>query len=160
MEKLKLETIGTSATNHGYYVYKHISGGEIVYVGMGSGNRAWNSSRENPAHNDWMKKYLIWRDGSHNMELVYYADKKEALALEKELISKLRPLFNTMPERLVEQRREATANRIANGKNAAVSSVSVTKRNLQKTTCPTCGKEGGMMAMARWHGLDGSKCNS
>ena len=160
MEKLKLETTGTNATNRSYYVYIHLENNIPVYVGQGQNYRAWNSGRDkNLLHSEWMKNNLKWMDKTHNISLIEGLSHRESLDKEAELIAKYLPRFNATPTRLEEQRKEAISNRIASGKNAAVCSVSVTNRNLKRAVCPTCGKEGGMMAMARWHGLDGSKCN-
>ena len=156
MEKQKLETIGTSATS--FYVYEHLEEGVVVYVGKGQNYRAWNSGRHNQAHADWMKEKLKWMDETVNIRLTHGLTEEQALAKEKALIKELSPRFNASFDRLEEQRREAIAARIASGVNAAVCSESLSKRNSSKATCPNCGKSGGMMAIARWHGLDGSKC--
>ena len=84
MEKLKLETIGTSAINHGYYVYTHLERGVPVYVGQGQNYRAWNSGIDkNLLHSEWMKTNLKWMDKTHNISLVENLSYEDSLKLEK-----------------------------------------------------------------------------
>lgn len=47
-----------------YYVYEHVDprSGEIVYIGMGSGGRAWDVSRDRNHHKNhlsWMKELMF-----------------------------------------------------------------------------------------------------
>lgn len=88
-----------TALDHGptnFYVYAHVdTSGEMVYIGKGTGPRAWNassSSRQNPEHLTWLKAQSDMLDVVHILERSLSAT--AAYAREAVLIQKHRPRFN------------------------------------------------------------------
>ena len=86
-----------------YYVYKHIDldTKEVVYIGMGSGGRAWLCGNNatygrGSDHRDWVEYWLNL--GTTPDEFVEIIDRgisrEEALDIEKMLIHELKPRFN------------------------------------------------------------------
>lgn len=84
-----------------YYVYIHYEGDKVMYVGKGSGGRAWDSRPttrgNNGGHNDhcgWMNNKILNRE-----EFVKIVETRilssEALKLEKVLKEIHNPIFNT-----------------------------------------------------------------
>jgi len=75
-----------------FYVYEHLDGDEIVYIGMGQGQRAWRyDNTRSPEHIKWMKKTNLF-DAVKCIE--YGLSKKEATLLEQKLIEKHQPKYN------------------------------------------------------------------
>jgi len=76
-----------------YYVYKHLEGEEIVYIGMGQNGRAWTTHPRQKKHKEWMK------DKEDPFEFVQCVrtrlSKKEAADLEYDLIQLHKPKYNT-----------------------------------------------------------------
>ena len=71
-----------------YYVYIHRRGdGRVVYVGKGTGARAWTfCNRDHQLHHRWMR-YLINSGKTGFIEFdAYHLTEDEALEREKELI--------------------------------------------------------------------------
>jgi hypothetical protein len=88
-----------------YYLYEHChpETGEIVYVGIGTGSRAWNSgtssgSYREQEHADWIEQ--LYLQGYTMADIVKIScsllDKKDALELEDKLIKEQRPKFNKL----------------------------------------------------------------
>lgn len=77
-----------------YYVYTHERDGNVLYVGAGHSNRAYNFT--DPRRNK--KWYEHVKNGQPiTVNIVKTFDsKKDALAFEKELILELKPIANTM----------------------------------------------------------------
>jgi hypothetical protein len=80
--------IDEDGVKRGYYVYLHRSKetGKVLYVGKGSGQRAWNSKKRNP---DWKSKVEELGD---NWEVEIYEDdltEIEAYRLEEKLVKEL-----------------------------------------------------------------------
>jgi len=74
-----------------YYVYSHKSGDEIVYIGVGQKNRAWNIVQRKSEHKDFMLDSLPFLNVDifqHNL------DSLEAHELERKLIVQHKPKFN------------------------------------------------------------------
>ena len=76
--------VGTFKTG-GYYVYYHVMKGEIVYIGKGKNNRAWNFS--NRSQED-VKEQLEVRIVCNSLS------EEEALAIERQLIKIHNPKYN------------------------------------------------------------------
>ena len=75
-----------------YYVYLHIDGNEIVYVGKGIDGRAWSTCRNDPEHKKWMKEKL-----PNNITIKFEAlnlTENKALYIEHQLIKNYNPKFN------------------------------------------------------------------
>ena len=75
-----------------YYVYKHMDGDEIVYIGMGQGQRAWrydNTRRKD--HITWMKAQDLFQAV---VCVCNQLTKEDAHKLEVQLIKKHQPRFN------------------------------------------------------------------
>ncbi|MBU6231650.1 hypothetical protein KGP36_03195 [Patescibacteria group bacterium] len=82
-----------------YYIYKHIDPftGECVYVGQGSGGRAWVcSGARSEEHSKWMSDLLsLGITPDKWVEIVdSNTSKKEVQKIEHNLIHKLEPKFN------------------------------------------------------------------
>lgn len=75
-----------------YYVYAHINNeGEIVYVGKGSYDRAWNIKGRDTPHQEWMMNTLP------NINILFLKEdliEKEAFWAENEFIKQYKPKFN------------------------------------------------------------------
>jgi len=75
-----------------YYVYAHIDAdGEIVYVGKGSYDRAWNIKGRDTPHQEWMMATLP------NLAITFLKEsmiEKEAFWAENEFIKQYNPKFN------------------------------------------------------------------
>lgn len=86
-----LENFITSATNGNYYVYYHIDilDNRVFYIGMGSGDRAWNKISRNKL---W-KEYTLLHDYKVSI-LASNLSQEEAFAIEKILIEIKQPLTN------------------------------------------------------------------
>ena len=82
------------------YVYKHkdINTGELLYVGVGTGERAWEwrSNKRSKEHNELLKSYLKQGYVPSDWAGIYAKDltAEQAYKLETELIEKHRPRFN------------------------------------------------------------------
>lgn len=75
-----------------YYVYSHLDGEEVVYIGLGSKCRVFSLARD--------KEHVKWLQ-SKGCDLKYKINfrsdvRSECLAFEKKLINKLKPKFNKM----------------------------------------------------------------
>ena len=75
-----------------YYVYKHVDGDEIVYIGMGQGQRAWrHDNTRSKDHIEWMKTNNLF----DCVQCVKNGlSKNDANRLEEELIAEYQPKFN------------------------------------------------------------------
>lgn len=80
------------------YVYKHVDDGEVVYVGKGTGDRAWlcRAGGRRQSHKEWMMSKLP--DASFVRIVKAGLSSEAALALEASLIDKLKPKFNCSKE--------------------------------------------------------------
>ena len=83
------------------YLYFHISleTGDVVYVGTGSGGRAWASSkthRRNAAHRNWLASMDEQGLTPDQYVSIEYKNFNRALVLKKEqeCIAELSPVFN------------------------------------------------------------------
>ena len=80
-------------TENKYYVYFHMKEGQIVYIGKGSGGRAWNTARTNDYHSEWLEESIL-----NNTNFVHMAatrlGEKEAYDLESSLIAQHKPIYN------------------------------------------------------------------
>ena len=88
------------------YVYKHVcpDTGEVVYVGIGTGSRAWSSGKgtgrkhtsnslRTIEHADWLNGHL--NNGVSPVEFIACnVSRPEALEIEREHIAKHSPRFN------------------------------------------------------------------
>lgn len=75
-----------------HYVYKHMEGKEIVYIGCGRLERAWKSDRNvDNGHRDWMRSKFPFLDV---VIVAHGLSKKDACAVERKLIHKHAPRFN------------------------------------------------------------------
>ena len=68
-----------------YYVYEHVRGSEVRYVGKGKGNRAWSEQRTTKDHSDWVLN-CIHNDESFVQMVATRLTEEEALELEKQQI--------------------------------------------------------------------------
>jgi hypothetical protein len=79
-----------------HYIYKHIEGNEIVYIGVGKGARAFYSAQmghRSPEHSFWLEEN--YNRGVIPVEFIETGlSKEEAYKREKLLISKYKPRFN------------------------------------------------------------------
>lgn len=93
-----------------YYVYHHTdpNTGEIKYVGMGTGSRAWASgtssgSSRSDAHALWISD--LYEQGFTMADIVTVCEtllsKQEALTIESERIKNEKPLFNRIGNQFV-----------------------------------------------------------
>lgn len=74
--------------NRKYYVYLHRRGdGRVVYVGKGTGSRAWHdSNRTHHLHKRWMS-FLLNKGCTEFCEVIsWHLTEEDALAEEKHLI--------------------------------------------------------------------------
>lgn len=80
-----------------FYVYGHVDvGGDVVYVGKGKYQRAWEVNGRQPAHRAWLKKqHGSARDPKHIVVIVEYGlTEREAFDFERQSIELLKPKFN------------------------------------------------------------------
>ena len=71
-----------------YYVYQHTRGsGDVVYVGMGQGVRAWSPKRTDPTHVRWINWHLSQGSTSFCEIVSWYLTKDEAIKEEKQMIA-------------------------------------------------------------------------
>lgn len=84
------------STNNRKYVYLHKDDGVIVYVGSGTGGRAWSckgTDRRNPDHKEWIENCIL--DGIDFVQIVgTRMSESDARELEKRLITAHQPRFN------------------------------------------------------------------
>ena len=67
-----------------YYVYLHrTSTGKVVYVGKGTGVRAWESKRTSPLHSRWIEWHLNQGSTKFCEVISYYLSEEDALDEEK-----------------------------------------------------------------------------
>jgi hypothetical protein len=141
-----------------YYVYKHLDNGNIVYIGMGSFDRAWSLKRKDKEHIEWLKSKLPLID------IVFVATglpRDEALAIEKDLIKEFKPKFNILHTERDSARAEHGRWLFKNhpkcmspeaqrerGLKAAASKNSMNK---QVWTCIHCGAVGNPGNISRYH---------
>ena len=87
------ENIIGSFKNGCFYVYYHINKNtsEVVYIGKGKHNRAWNFS-DKSRNEDWVK-YKNKNDLIVKI-IVSDLDEEEAFAIERELIKIKNPILN------------------------------------------------------------------
>tara|TARA_B110000977_G_scaffold149364_1_gene189328 strand:+ start:53 stop:508 length:456 start_codon:yes stop_codon:yes gene_type:complete len=76
-----------------HYVYTHSDKGKIVYVGKGSGGRAWDKIRKSSEHSKFIAN-ILHKNISSIKIIKYFNDKMDAFKYENELIHKLKPKFN------------------------------------------------------------------
>ena len=71
-----------------YYVYLHRRGdGRVVYVGKGTGSRAWHfSNRDHALHVRWMRRFVNQGKLGFCEVVSWHLTEEEALAEEKHLI--------------------------------------------------------------------------
>ena len=82
------DLIGTFKSGK-YYVYKHIEDEIEVYIGKGSGDRAWNKNKRIDEHKQRMESGLI------KVKIIASdLSEKEAFAIEGELIKIRQPKYN------------------------------------------------------------------
>lgn len=82
---------------HNYYIYKHIhpSSKEVVYIGCGSGGRAWATTTRDYAHQEWIKDVVIEYGIQSYVDIVLESScRKTALLVEKQLLEEKLPRFN------------------------------------------------------------------
>lgn len=68
-----------------YYVYEHVRGSEVRYVGKGKGNRAWSEKRTNSDHTRWILDCIHGEEAFVQMVGTRLTE-EEALELEKKQI--------------------------------------------------------------------------
>jgi hypothetical protein len=85
------------------YVYSHIDPltGEIMYIGMGTGGRAWASGSSSgtyrdPEHATWLEELfnMGYTMGDISKVLHKQKSRNDAYKIEHELILALKPIFN------------------------------------------------------------------
>jgi len=78
------------------YVYGHREGSVIVYIGSGTGGRAWackGTDRRNEEHKLWIETQILDRAGF--VDILYSrVSKEEASTIERKMIEELQPKFN------------------------------------------------------------------
>ena len=88
-----------------YYLYQHIDpdSGEIVYVGIGTGSRAWatgtsSGSHRSSEHGAWITELYKagYTMGDISKIVVTLLSKQQALTFEDEYIKRLKPRFNKL----------------------------------------------------------------
>jgi len=88
-----------------YYLYQHVDpdSGEIVYVGIGTGSRAWatgtsSGSHRGEEHSAWINELYKtgYTMGDISKIVITLLSKIEALSIEDEYIKKLKPRFNKL----------------------------------------------------------------
>ena len=82
-----------------YYVYAFMDEGVAVYVGFGSGGRAWSTHRQGqPELQEWIDEQLCWNLLPNKyVEIVDMAlTREEALELEATVIKEMSPKFNKL----------------------------------------------------------------
>jgi len=88
-----------------YYLYQHVDpdSGEIVYIGMGTGSRAWatgtsSGSHRSPAHSMWISN--LYEQGFTMGDIAKVTHtlltKDHALDLELNLIKEVKPIYNRL----------------------------------------------------------------
>ena len=74
-----------------YYIYKHVEGDEIVYIGLGQNERAWSNHNRGREHKEWLKS-------TDPFETVQAIERgltaEQAVIKERELILKHQPKYN------------------------------------------------------------------
>ena len=86
-----------------YYIYQHVDPdtGEVVYVGLGTGSRAWatgtsSGSHRGKVHSAWLSD--LYHQGYTMGEIAKVTTtlltKDQALSLENEIIKALKPRYN------------------------------------------------------------------
>jgi hypothetical protein len=84
------DLIGTFKSGK-YYVYQHILEGTVVYIGKGSGGRAWSKERVQQDHYEQLEQ-----DNIEVKIICSDLSEEEALAIERCLIKLRNPIFNTV----------------------------------------------------------------
>lgn len=86
-----------------YYVYKHVdpNTSELLYIGMGSGGRAWQVGKSHgplrgEEHNEWSESLMaVGITPDKFVEIIQSGlEREEAYNLELSLIKEFRPKFN------------------------------------------------------------------
>lgn len=76
------------------YVYIHVIGDEIVWVGKGRNGRVYDSKRVDPEHEEFIVKRQELGDFSYGRIHTAGMSDKDASELEEKLIRDLNPKFN------------------------------------------------------------------
>jgi len=84
------DLIGTFKSGK-FYVYQHILEGTVVYIGKGSGGRAWDKNRVQQDHYEQLEQ-----DNIEVKIICSDLSEEEALAIERCLIKLRNPIFNTV----------------------------------------------------------------
>lgn len=122
-----------------HYVYQHYENDEVVYVGMGTGGRCWDThgSRRNSEHKAWMLSQLPYLKYS----IVFTStDRNEVLSWERKLIKELNPKFNIGHKRTLSPSEVIARNE------------RISKINKQQKHCTHCNHSFGLGMYSRWHG--------
>ena len=78
-----------------YYIYFHLDGDEIVYIGKGMGGRAWSTERCGEEHIIWANDLIRKEKWASAVRIIKFdLDESSSYKLEKELIEKYQPKFN------------------------------------------------------------------
>lgn len=140
------------------YVYKHMDGDTVVYVGAGRNDRAWSTKRFSKEHKEWMETKLPFLD------VVFVAaglDEKEAFQIEKDLIQRLQPKYN-LKSTDRDLRRKAFGRWLADNypkchdpesqrKRGLAAAASPNNVNKQKRVCIHCNFISNPGTIARYH---------
>ena len=86
-----------------FYVYYHVDPrtNQIVYIGMGSGGRAWccsPSDHSDENHSNWIKELLnIGYTPDEFVQVIRSGlERKDALIIESRMIKRWRPVYNRL----------------------------------------------------------------
>ena len=74
-----------------YYIYKHVEGDDIVYIGLGQNERAWSNHNRGKEHKEWLKSTNFF-DSIQAIECGLNAE--QAVIKERELILEHQPKYN------------------------------------------------------------------
>jgi hypothetical protein len=105
--------------NNEYYIYFHMDGDEVVYIGKGIKGRACQLQRKNEEH----ERFLIEAMLEHKQFYLIVEKnltEEEALLLEKKLIEEEQPIFN---KRFTPEGREQDRNNGLKGAKASMRKV-------------------------------------
>lgn len=77
------------------YTYAHVDGNDIVYVGKGSGGRAWEIDGRQKEHAEWMINQIELNKRQSMVDIIDdNLSSQDAFNREFDLIQEYKPIFN------------------------------------------------------------------
>ena len=112
-----------------YCVYKHIAGGEVIYVGCGDKHRAFNFNGRSDA---WIKATENKKVEVEILARFNINDKQRALELESMLIDSFLPKANLfipkVPKKITSRKKISTSDQFRQGLSSAITLTGISSR--------------------------------